>query len=284
MKKNKKTKIALEIFFFVIATIFLAIFAILYVQPSAFFYPWHDEKSYNMLLNEKDFEEISLTCDNKKLHGWLKYNTYEKNSPLVIMFCGNSQNSSNTCAFFQKNNFYKTFDGYNLMIIDYPGYGLSEGKPSDESMFKSALTVYDYATTLDSVNKDRIVVLGFSIGTGVASYVASQRDVNGLILIAPYDTTLSLYNEALNIFHGPLKILARFQFDSISYAQNINVSPLIIASYDDEVISYKYTLNLINYFKKDIEHKVLLNNVGHNEFFNQEIVKTEISRYLQKRL
>ena len=78
----------------------------------------------------------------------------------------------------------------------------------------------------------------------MATYVASQRNVNGLILVAPYDEALSLYNDTVNIFHGPLKLLARYKFNSIYYAQNVTVSPLIITSYDDEVISYKFHFHL----------------------------------------
>lgn len=170
------------------------------------------------------------------------------------------------------------------MIIDYPGYGLSDGKPSDKTMFDSALKVYDYASQLDCVAEDNIVVLGYSIGTGVATYVASQRNVNGLILVAPYDEALSLYNDTVNIFHGPLKLLARYKFNSIYYAQNVTVSPLIITSYDDEVISYKFSLNLAEYFNNIDKTIVLDNNVKHNDYFSQEDVLRNIYDYLQNRL
>lgn len=170
------------------------------------------------------------------------------------------------------------------MIIDYPGYGLSDGKPYDKTMFDSALKVYDYASKLDCVNKDNIVVLVYSIGTGVATYVASQRNVNGLILVAPYDEALSLFNDTVNIFHGPLKLLARYKFDSIYYAQSVNVSPLIIASYHDEVISYKFSLNLAEDFSNVDKTIVLDNNVKHNYYFSQEDVLINIYDYLQNRL
>ena len=88
-----------------------------------------------------------------------------------------------------------------------------------------AKEVYDYALTRKDVDKDKICVLGFSIGTGVATYLASERDIDGLILIAPYDKALSLYNNCLNIFHGPLKILARYKFESIKYAKDVKNSP-----------------------------------------------------------
>ena len=279
MKKN-----LLKLVLTIMIILMIFIFIILGVQQDLFFYPWHDNESYNELLNEENFEEVKIDNNGKLLNGWLKYNIpKEQKAPLLIFFGGNAQNSSNTCMDFLINNRYQYFDGYNVMIIDYPGYGLSEGTPSDTTMFEAALKVYDYACNLDCVDTDNIIVLGFSIGTGVATYVASQRDVNGLILIAPYDQALSLYNNTLNIFYGPLKMLAKYKFNSISYAPNVKVSPLIITSYDDEVINYNFTLNLINYFN-DVEETILLEGVTHNRYFSQESVLININEYLQKRL
>ena len=281
---NKKNKKILQFSIIIIVLLITLITSILYVQPSLFFYPWHDEKSYNQLLNEENFGEIRINNNGKLLNGWIKYNTDQQQAPLLIFFGGNAQNSSNTCLNFLHTDKYKHFEGYNLMIIDYPGYGLSDGKPSDKTMFDSALKVYDYASQLDCVDEDNIVVLGYSIGTGVATYVASQRNVNGLILVAPYDEALSLYNDTVNIFHGPLKLLARYKFNSIYYAQNVTVSPLIITSYDDEVISYKFSLNLAEYFS-NVDKTILLdNNIKHNDYFSEEDVLINIYNYLKNRL
>ena len=281
MKKRQKI---LQFSVIIIGVLITIIVSILCVQPSLFFYPWHDEKSYNQLLNEENFEEIRINNNGKLLNGWINYNAEQQPAPLLLFFGGNVQNSSNTCLYFSHTDKYKYFEGYNLMIIDYPGYGLSDGKPSDKTMFDSALKVYDYASQLDCVDKNKIVVLGYSIGTGVATYVASQRMVNGLILVAPYDEALSLYNNTLNIFHGPLKLLARYKFNSKYYAQNVIVSPLIITSYDDEVISYKFSLNLVEYFNNVDQTIILNNNVKHNDYFSQEEVLINIYDYLKNRL
>lgn len=281
MKKHKKGFFPL--LFILLILIIVCIVIILQIQQALFFHPWHDQESYNRLLNEENFEELSIDNNGKLLSGWFKYNTTEQEAPLLIFFGGNAQNSSNTCINFLINNTYTYFKGYNFMIVDYPGYGLSEGSPSDTAMFEAALKIYNYACNLTCVDTDNIIVLGYSIGTGVATYVASQRDVNGLILVAPYDQALSLYNDTLNIFHGPLKLLAKYKFDSISYAPNVSVSPLIFTSYDDEVINYKFSLNLASYFN-NIENTIILENVSHNAYFSQETVLNNIYNYLQERL
>ena len=247
------------------------------LQQKMFFHPTHDKEAYKELEQIEIAEKINI---NDKLYGWLIHNSVNEKAPLLIFFGGNMQNSSNTCLNIIKEEI-KYFGKYNILIIYYPGYGISLGTPSNKTMFKMAKEVYDYALTRKDVDKDKICVLGFSIGTGVATYLASERDIDGLILIAPYDKALSLYNNCLNIFHGPLKILARYKFESIKYAKDVKVSPLIFSSYDDEVIDYNLSVNLSNYFSNIYEF-VTLDNVGHNEYFSQKIVLEKIKGYLSK--
>lgn len=281
---NKKCKKVYWMLFWILVVLILVIIGILYVQPYAFFYPVHDEKSYEELKNLPRFEEIIIENGDETLSGWLRYtNDRAETSPLIIMFGGNMQNSSNTCMWFTRENIFDRFSEYNFLIVDYPEYGLSTGKVSEKTMFEAGLKIYDYATSLNCVDSENIVILGFSIGTGVANYVASERNSNGLILVSPYDRALSLYNNAVNIFHGPMKLLMRYKFDSISYAQKIDVSPLIVTSVDDEVISYKFTENLATYFK-NVEEYLCIEKANHNDYFSREEVLNSIEKYLENRI
>lgn len=277
-----KKKFLISFIIIFIMLLLTSIIAILSIQEDAFFHPWHDTQSYTQLQQLEDFEEIKIDNNGNLIHGWF-YNNIKNNeeAPLLLFFGGNAQNSSNTCLSFLQSDIYKYFEGYNFMIIDYPSYGLSEGKISDVTMFDTALKTYDYATQFESVDKEKIVVMGYSIGTGVATYTASQREVNGLILVSPYDEALSLYNDTLNIFHGPLKLLAKYKFKSIEYAPDVKVAPLIFTSYADEVINYNLSLNLVKHFKK-VEETIILEDVRHAYYFNQKEVLEEIGEYLEK--
>ena len=268
----------------VIISILLIIFLICYIyfiQEKIFFHPWHDNDSYNRLLTEDNVKEINIDNNGKKLHGWVKINNTNEVAPLLIMFLGNAENSSNTLTYFIDTNKFNYFNYYNVMMIDYPGYGLSEGTTSDKNMFESAEKIYDYACNLDYIDKDNIVIMGYSIGTGVATYLSSVRDVNGLILLAPYDEALSLYNYNVNIFYGPMKLLMRYKFESKKYAKDVKVNPLIITSYDDEVINYKFTHNLAKYFN-NVDNLITLENVSHSGYYSNQIVLDNISNYLNK--
>lgn len=279
IKKNKKIIILTLIMYLIL---FLVI--VFKVQDAMFFAPWHDVKAYEELQKIDEFKEIKINNDEINLSGWFwNIQNKDEKAPLVIFFTGNAQNSSNVLYNYYSNNMREIFGKYNLMIIDYPGYGISKGKPSDTSMFLGSNYIFDYATKMDEVDKDNIVIMGYSIGTGVATYCASNNNANGLILIAPYDKAINLYNDTVNIFHGPLKILAKYEFDSIKYANNVKENTLIITSKADELINYKHSVNLSNYFA-NLDDIVILEDVRHADYLSQATVLNRITEFLNKSL
>ena len=253
------------------------------LQDYIFFHPWNDMISYKKLQEIDEFKEIKIKNDEVNLSGWF-WNIGNKDgkNPLVIFFGGNAQNSSNTLYnYYQSGTMKNVFGNYNLMLIDYPGYGMSKGKPSDDSMFIASKYIFEYATKMSEVNIDNIVIMGYSIGTGVASYCASENDASGLILVAPYDKALSLYNDAIDSFHGSIASLAKYSFDSSTYAENVTEPTLIFTSKKDEVINYKHSLDLAGHFSK-LDDVVILENVNHNGYFSQIEVLNTITDFLNK--
>ncbi len=253
------------------------------LQEYIFFHPWNDIISYKKLQEIDEFKEIKIKNDEVNLSGWF-WNIGNKDgkNPLVIFFGGNAQNSSNTLYnYYQSGTMKNVFGNYNLMLIDYPGYGMSKGKPSDDSMFIASKYIFEYATKMSEVNIDNIVIMGYSIGTGVASYCASENDASGLILVAPYDKALSLYNDAIDSFHGSVASLAKYSFDSSTYAENVTEPTLIFTSKKDEVINYKHSLDLAGHFS-ELDDVVILENVNHNGYFSQTEVLNTITNFLNK--
>lgn len=289
-EKKKLNFIELMIFYFFIPmAVSIIIFFILLLafgQHLFFFHPTHSEEYYAKLSQNEEFEEIKIESGEMSLGGWLKYDYIlgkDLKKPLVISFWGNADNTSGTLGNFYENGIMNIFKGYNVISVDFPGYGLSEGTPSDTSMYEMSLAVYDYAKELDCVDTENIIVLGFSIGNGAATYLASQRKVNGLILVAPYDNALSLYNSRFNIFHGPLKSLTKYKFPSDLYAKEVEVAPLIIASKSDEIIPYELSVNLSKCFE-EVYDFVTMENVKHGGFFGENIVREKIKEYLLDKL
>ena len=141
MKIKKRILIPLII----LVSLMVLIIEILSIQESMFFYPSHDSGAYSILSQNTEFEEIKISYKNNGyLCGWMKYNV-DKNevAPLLIFFGGNAQNSSATCLNYQENDIYKYYNEYNFLMVDYPGYGISDGTPSDKNMFEAATLIYD---------------------------------------------------------------------------------------------------------------------------------------------
>lgn len=277
-KVNKKEVI-------IIIAMLLVVFYIAWdkLQETLFFHPWNDLVAYKKLSQIDEFKEIEIKNDEVNLSGWLWniQNSNEK-APLVIFFTGNAQNSSNTLYNYYENGEIKDIFGkYNLMIVDYPGYGMSKGKPSDDSMFLASKYIFDYAKNMDEVDEDNIVIMGYSIGTGVASYLASVREEKALILVAPYDKALSLYNDSADSFHGSMASLAKYSFDSATYAESVTSPTLIFTSKADEVINYRHSLDLAGHFS-ELEDVVILEDVNHNGYFSQPTVLNGIKEFLEK--
>ena len=277
--KSKKNKNSFLFSLTVIAvTLFLCCAVIYFLQPSMFFFPYHDAEAYESLQATEHFEEVSIPHGKGQLHGWLRRDPEMHSAPLLILYGGNMQNSSAWFRMFENTGTFRWFRGYHVLFVDHPGYGLSDGKPTEKSLFSAALAVFDFSQTIEGTNGNT-VLLGYSIGTGVATYVASHRSIEGLILLAPYDRGLSLYNDVCNIFHGPLEALARFKFDSATYAEHVSVSPLILASENDEVIPYTQAIELSQHFR-NLKDLVILDGINHDGFFYSTQVLEAIQSYL----
>lgn len=186
-------------------------------------------------------------------------------------------------AFNRAQVFQTYFPEFNFMNVDYPGFGLSTGEPSDDTMFEAGEQIYDYAKVQPYVDASKIIIIGYSIGTGVASHVAAYSQAPGLVLIAPYDKGNSLYNGAINSFYGPMKSLMRYDFNSSKEAETIICSPLIIASRDDEIIDYHWSLNLGQYFKVEPEY-LIIEYITHNYYLSSVPVLEKMAEYCSKHI
>lgn len=276
MKKVKNTK---AFYFLAALVIILLIVSFVFIlQNKMLFYPSYDNLAYINLTSNKNsmLEEINISTDTFTCHGW----GYKRSSdcPTVIYFGGNAQSSENFFTVLNDKNGWDNFENCNVIMIDYPGYGLSQGKPSYKNILRMADATYQYVEGNDFYGNKEIIVMGFSLGTGVATYVASSYEVNGLILVAPYNNAKGLYNNVCNIFHGPLEILIRNPFPSDEFAQNITIPVLIIASENDEVIPYRMSCQLKRSFVNN--EFITVEGLNHNELLDDESVLSKVKQYL----
>lgn len=251
-----------------ILTIFVFIAVCVYtLAPKMLFYPNRDENAERSLAALDYAEEISFEGKNGTVSGWL-LNSAAENAPLILYFGGNGECAAWKLAFMAESERYAgSFSEYRFAFLDYPSYGKSTGTASDQSFREHGLDAYDYFSEERGISE--IYILGFSIGTGVANYVASQRDVRGLALLAPYANGFDLYNRQINIFYGPLRLLVAFHMEAEEYARAVRVTPLIYASDTDEIVPYESSKRLSEAYPNGAEFRIVA-GAAHNELFRAE--------------
>ncbi len=119
-------------------------------------------------------------------------------------------------------------------FINYRGYGQSEGVPSEAALFADALRFYDYFTQTRGYQPQHIMLMGRSLGTGVAVYLASQRPVAKLLLITPYDSIAAVAQG--HIPWLPIRWLLKHPFDSYARAPVLRNPVTILAAEHDRTI------------------------------------------------
>lgn len=264
-----------------LAILALLIFAVMQViriiaQPQLF-HPSRDDAAHQAMLKNSSMEYIVIPTEHGELSGFL-FRQSDAPAPLLLYYGGNRDNAAATLRRLTSTR-RSAFPGWHMAMIDYPGYGLSEGTPGDASFRRMALAAYDALAAREDVTQ--VVVMGYSIGTGPASYTASMRPVDGLILMAPYAEGADLFNTVLDVFHGPLKLLICYPMPSIRFARDVTVRPLIFATEQDELVPYASSLRLQDAYPAGCDF-VTVPGIGHGGFWDSGTVLRGIADYLKR--
>lgn len=122
--------------------------------------------------------------------------------------------------------------------------------------------MYDTITARHSVSHDQVVLMGRSLGTGVAVHVASERPVRGVILVTPFDSLVNVAKKHYPVF--PVSLLMRHRFDSISLAPSLRMPMLALVAGEDEIIPESCSMNLASAWEGPGE-TVVIKGAGHND-------------------
>jgi pimeloyl-ACP methyl ester carboxylesterase len=143
----------------------------------------------------------------------------------LIYFGGNAESVE-----VNIETFHDWFPNHSVYIANYRGSGGSAGKPTEADLCADAIALYDHL----SDSHQQISVIGRSLGSGVASCLASERRVTKLALITPFDSILSI---AKNIYSWlPVELILKDKFDSSARAARIAADVLVVVASDDRVV------------------------------------------------
>ena len=141
------------------------------------------------------------------------------------------------------------FEGTHLLAVNYRGYGASEGRASETALCADALELYDWLKSRPGVDPVRMAVVGRSLGTGVAAFVAAHRQLAAAVLITPYDSILEVARRRFPF--APLRFLLRYPFESVRFARAARAPLLALMSERDCVVPHANTYRLLEAWQGD---------------------------------
>lgn len=221
--------------------------------------------NYKFEFNQ-NFEELNIpSFDAKKLNGLLFKTPNPKG--LVFYLHGNA-GSLDTWGSVAKNY---TDLGYDIFILDYRGFGKSEGEIENQDQVFQDLT-FAYNKLITKYDRNKVVIIGYSIGTGLATYLASIENPDKLILQAPYYNFIELSSGRVPFFPDFLK---KFEFETDKYIVSVKSPIYIFHGNKDQVISCDNSIRLKKLLKPS-DKVFILDGQGHlgineNSDFQREL-------------
>lgn len=198
----------------------------------SFLWMWIRQESYLFLPKRyevlPEFEKYrwDQTVRGMRLQGWFLDKGREKT---VIYYGGNAEDLAGHCEVLH--------DGLdaNALLVNYRGYGQSEGKPAEADMVADCIELFDRFCEQQQVDPKNVYLMGRSLGSGVAVQVANARPkAGGVILVTPFESIASIARFQYPWL--PLKGILRHPFLSSDYAPNIRLPAIVLLAEFDEVI------------------------------------------------
>lgn len=212
-------------------------------QRSVLYYPHPPSRS-------GEAEAFWLENEKQRLKIW---QVKRAAGPALIYFGGNAEDVA-----LNLSGFKNLLPDYSLYLMNYRGYGGSSGSPTQDGLYADSLVLYDYVA---AAHPD-IAVVGRSLGSGVAVYLATKRPVRAVVLITPYASMVDLAKH--HYPYVPVKRLLKDRFESIRFAPDIRVPVLNLIAEHDEVIPRTISEDLVNAFAPGIAETVIIRGTYHN--------------------
>lgn len=208
-------------------------------------------------LSHLQVQDIFLTSsDQIKIHAVYK----EQKKELVFLFChGNGGNISYNLG----NLEYLDQTGYSYLMLEYPGYGKSEGRTSEQGLYHAAQAAYDFLTEEKGFRADQLIAYGHSIGGAVCIDLASKNPVRSLIIQSGIASSYTMSKHILPFFPPKLFFISN-KYDSLTRLKNITVPILFLHGKQDLIIPPSQS-QLLYEAAKEPKYLYIVPGFGHNE-------------------
>ena len=236
--------------------------AVYFLQDRLMFHPQPLSDAHRAIVVRQypAVEELMLrAADGTRVHAW----TIDagSGSPLMLYFGGNAEEVSWMLDAIGDPR-AGTTPGLSWMLLDYRGYGASEGKPSETALVGDARMLFDHARTLPGGAERRIFAFGRSLGSGVAVALAASRPLAGLILVTPFDSAVAVAKRYYPYL--PVDWMMKHRFESIVHAPQLRIPLLCLIAERDDVIPPAHGERLFEAWGGP-KRRVLMRAATHND-------------------
>lgn len=268
---------------------FFLIFVVLIFSTgcsSLFFYP-QKEHVDNPALKLFLYEDVYfMTNDGLKLHGW-HMKAQDKSRGTILQFHGNAENISTHV----NSVLWLLLEGYDVFSFDYRGYGKSEGSPSLDGVHTDALAALETVLKLPYINKERIFVLGQSLGGAIAVYTAAsspyKSHVKAVIIDSAFSSYRDIAREKLAQFfltwplQYPISLLFNDDYSPVKWIKDAYPLPILIIQGEKDTIVTAHHASILYAAAREPKQFWLVKGAGHIQSFATKDIRERFLEYLQ---
>ena len=230
--------------------------ALYHLQEKLLFHPKALPRDFQFKF-DIPFKEVNIAINEEDTLNLLQFFPSDSMPRgVVIYFHGNKGNVTRFAKYAP--NFTK--HGFEVWMCDYPTYGKTTGKLSEENMYKQATEVYKLAHS--KFPADSIIIYGKSLGAGVASHIAANHECARLILETPFYSIPDLFSHYAPIF--PLGRMLHFRFPVGENLKEVKAPVTIFHGTNDDVIPYDAAAKLKRVLKPGDEFVTIESGTHHN--------------------
>lgn len=249
---------------------YLAFLGIMYFfQRKLIYFPSKARPSIESF--SETYKEIQTqTKDNLTLTHWLARKGY----PYIVIFHGNAGNIEDRTNKFR----FLISKGYSVLLASYRGYGNNPGQPTEQDFISDSALILEWLFKQEKISSKEVILLGESLGSGVAVALATQYPVKGLILDGAFSSVTDVGQAAYPFV--PVRRLLKDTWDSEFRIQQVQAPILFIHSEHDAIVPIRFAQKLFQAANQPKKH-IWLEHPGHDNNLETEAVRKQLFYFLQ---
>lgn len=264
----------------IVVLVYLGLMAMIYFKQSSLVFLPEMDRSYSANPGNIGLPFTSLklaTTDGETLDGWFVPAKKDARG-LVIFLHGNAGNIAHRLDYLRM--FHDL--GFATLIVDYRGYGLSSGRPTEQGTYLDAEAAWDHATQALGFAPGHIVIFGESLGGGVAAQLAAQHPSGALVLASTFTSVPDMGADLYPML--PIRLLAHIRYETLTKLSQISCPVLVIHSRNDDIIPFTHGQRLFEAAHPPKQFIEL--EGGHNEgfIFGRDDWIQQLNGFLQRAL